>query len=111
MTRRILTAALAAVVLIPALATGQERTRAREGRMMPLTRPKVQVWTFNRARLGVTVNTEANAETDRYGARIQGVVPDGPADEAGIKAGDILTKFNSTSLGGTKPEGHDDEEI
>lgn len=55
-------------------------------------------WFGNRARLGVTVQTEANPETDRYGALIETVAPRGPAAKAGIQAGDIITELNGESL-------------
>lgn len=57
-----------------------------------------------RPRIGVMVESRANSETDRFGARIAEVTPDGPADKAGLKAGDIITKFNGTALSGLKGE-------
>jgi hypothetical protein len=106
MTRRILTAALTLAVVLPTLATAQERQRSRS-RDVVRERPKVQVFSFNRARLGVTVQTQADPETDRYGAKLVSVLEDGPADEAGLKEGDIITRFGTTSLAGAKPEDHD----
>jgi hypothetical protein len=65
-------------------------------------RPDGRAYTFsfsgNRGRIGVLVNTVADSASDRYGARIDGVTPGGPAEKAGLKAGDIITKFNGTSL-------------
>ena len=107
MTRRILTAALALAVVLPSLAAAQERQRSRSRDVRE--RPRVQVFNFNRARLGVTVRTQADPETDRYGARIVSVVEDGPADEAGIREGDIITKFGSTSLAGARPEDSEED--
>lgn len=64
-------------------------------------RPDGRAYTFsfsgNRGRIGVLVNTVADS-SDRFGARIDGVTPGGPAEKAGLKAGDIITKFNGTSL-------------
>jgi hypothetical protein len=55
----------------------------------------------NHGRIGVLVNTVADSASDRYGARIDGVTPGGPADKAGLKSGDIITKFNGKTLAGT----------
>lgn len=56
-------------------------------------------WTADaHPRLGVWVHGEANAETDRYGALIDRVWEGGPADEAGIQDGDIITKLDGVSL-------------
>jgi S1-C subfamily serine protease len=62
----------------------------------------------HRGRIGVIVRTDASAETDKIGAKIEGVTPGGPADKAGLKVGDIITTFNGTSLAGAKPEDEDE---
>jgi S1-C subfamily serine protease len=62
----------------------------------------------NRGRIGVVVNSDANEESDKVGAKVEGVTPGGPAEKAGLKVGDIITKFNGTALGGLKAQ--DDEE-
>ena len=62
----------------------------------------------NRGRIGVVVNTGADAETDKIGARIEAVTPGGPAEQAGLKAGDIITKFDGTSLAGVELEDRDE---
>lgn len=89
---RILIAALAALTAVATL-SAQERER-------------VQTFTIttNRARLGIMVDTRADAEKDRVGARVREVTPDGPADKAGLKAGDVITKFNGKPLGGLKAD-------
>ncbi|MEX0692686.1 MAG: PDZ domain-containing protein [Gemmatimonadales bacterium] len=61
-----------------------------------------RVVTANRARLGVIVNTEP-AETDAQGARLQAVTPNGPAADAGLRAGDVLTRVNGVSLANARP--------
>src|SRR5439155_11139552 len=45
--------------------------------------------------------------TDKIGAKIEGVTPGGPADKAGLKVGDIITKFKGTSLAAVKAEDDD----
>ncbi len=69
--------------------------------------PHVVTWSTGRPRIGVMVDARANAETDRYGALLSDVTEDGPAAKAGLKAGDIVTRFNGVSLAGLK--GDDDE--
>jgi len=67
------------------------------------------VYTFsgNHARLGVVVNQAANADSDKLGARIVAVTPGGPAEKAGLQAGDVITKFNGTSLANVTSEDED----
>src|SRR3989441_1442876 len=62
----------------------------------------------HRGRIGVVVKTDASPETDKIGAKIEGVTPGGPADKAGLKVGDIITKFNGTSLGAVKADDEDE---
>jgi S1-C subfamily serine protease len=62
----------------------------------------------NRGRIGVLVKTDADPGTDTIGAKIEGVTPGGPAAKAGLKVGDIITRFNGTSLAGVQAE--DEEE-
>lgn len=69
--------------------------------------PHVFTYT-SRPRIGVMVESRANAETDRFGARLADVTDDGPADKAGLKAGDIITRFNGVSLAGLKGDGDDE---
>jgi len=47
-----------------------------------------------RARLGVTLASEA----DTRGAEVESVLEDGPADEAGIREGDVITGVDGKSL-------------
>src|SRR5213595_3206697 len=59
-------------------------------------------------RIGVVVDPKPDSQTDKIGAKLEAVTPGGPAGKAGLKVGDIITKFNGTSLAGAKAE--DDEE-
>ncbi|MBI2536061.1 MAG: PDZ domain-containing protein [Gemmatimonadetes bacterium] len=70
--------------------------------------PMVQVF-GSRARLGVNVATAKNAATDSIGAVLSGVTPSGPADQAGLKAGDIITSFNGEKLAGRYPAAGESE--
>ena len=76
----------------------------------PPREPRVRAFMLSdhRGRIGVVVKTDASPETDKIGAKIEGVTPGGPADKAGLKVGDIITKFNGTSLAAVKAE--DDDE-
>jgi hypothetical protein len=103
-------AALAVCMLWPACANAQEAPRVR-------TRPRVRVeagpysvfaYGDNRGRIGVIVDTRANAAGDKVGARIEGVTPSGPAEKAGLKVGDVITRFNGTALGGAQAEDEED---
>ena len=67
----------------------------------------VRVFAFGRPRIGVRVGVTADKEKDRIGARIEEVTPGGPADQAGLKDGDIITRFNGVALGGLKSDDED----
>src|SRR5712691_6368063 len=102
-------AALAVCLLLPAAAAAQDtqtRTRPRPRVRVETRNGPFGVYTFGdkRGRIGVVVDTKADAAGDKIGARIEGVTPGGPADKAGIKQGDVITRFNTTSLGGAAAE-------
>ncbi|HSG08492.1 MAG TPA: PDZ domain-containing protein [Longimicrobiales bacterium] len=52
----------------------------------------------SRVRLGVTITEEVNASDASLGARIEDVIDDGPADEAGLQEDDIITAVDGKSL-------------
>lgn len=111
MIRNWTVAALAVCLLVPAASMAQGTPRR------PSTRPRVRVegdgpfrtfaFTESRGRIGVIVDTRADAAADKVGARIEGITPGGPAEKAGLKVGDVITRFNGTALAGTQSE--DDE--
>ena len=111
MIRNWTVAALAVCLLVPAESMAQGTPRR------PSTRPRVRVGTrdepftafafVSRGRIGVIVDTRADAAGDKVGARIEGITPGGPAEKAGLKAGDVITRFNGTALAGAQSE--DDE--
>src|SRR5260370_11007783 len=98
------------VALVAALARGagslaaQETPRPPRPARAPRASAAPHAFSFvtseNRGRLGVLVNSAANADSDKIGARLEGVTPGGPAEKAGLQAGDIITKFNGTPLAG-----------
>jgi hypothetical protein len=51
-----------------------------------------------RPRLGVTVSTGQDDALDAQGALVSNVMDDGPADDAGIRADDIITSVDGRSL-------------
>lgn len=58
-----------------------------------------------RPRLGITLSGEE--ADDALGARVESVMEDGPADEAGIREGDIITRLDGKNL--LEPLGSDVE--
>lgn len=109
MNRNLAIAAVAVCLLWPASAQTQD-TR-------PRSRPRVRVesgpygvfsFSDNRGRIGVIVDTRANTTGDKVGARVEGITPGSPAEKAGLKAGDVITRFNGTALGGVAAENDED---
>jgi C-terminal processing protease CtpA/Prc len=95
----------AALAALPAGLTAQGTPRPPRPPREPRTR--AFMLSDHHGRIGVVVKTDASPETDKIGAKIEGVTPGGPADKAGLKVGDIITKFNGASLAAVKAE--DDE--
>src|SRR5436309_6518197 len=96
-------AALLAALPAALVAQGTPRTPR------PTRAPRAFVFADdNRGRIGVVVNPRPDSEADKLGARLEGVRPGGPAAKAGLRVGDIITKFNGTQLAGLKAE--DEEE-
>lgn len=106
--RKFAVAALAACVMFPAVASPQGTPRRPSTRVRVEGGPGVYTFAEHHGRIGVVVDTRANAAGDKIGARIEGVTPGGPAEDAGIKVGDVITSFNGTALGGVAAENDED---
>src|SRR5712671_6885687 len=118
MIRNWTVAALAVSMLLPAASEAQDAPRRPSTRTRPRVRVDTRegggpfsVYAFgeNRGRIGVIVDTKADAAGDKVGARIDGVTPGGPAEQAGLKVGDVITRFNGTALGGAKADSEDED--
>src|SRR3989475_4618657 len=116
MIRNWTVAALAVCMLLPAASEAQDAPRRPSTRTRPRVRVETRdgpfgVYAFgdNRGRIGVIVDTKPDAAGDKVGARIEGVTPGGPAEKAGLKVGDVITRFNGTALGGVKAESDDED--
>ncbi len=60
-----------------------------------------------RARLGIKVNLRVR-ETDSIGAYVDAVTPGGPAEQAGLRSGDVITRLDGKSvLAGGSAEDND----
>lgn len=87
-----------AVLLAPGAVSAQEDSRAEVERSRSAARDNmVLALTTRRARLGVNVDLQSEA-TDTIGARLEGVTPGGPADKAGLRAGDVITHLDGEAL-------------
>src|SRR5205807_10242095 len=76
----------------------------------PTREPRAYAFAYSdhHGRIGVVVNTEPDSQTDKIGAKLEGVTPGGPAAKAGLKVGDVITRFNGTSLANLGPSDEDD---
>ncbi|MDE2772689.1 MAG: PDZ domain-containing protein [Gemmatimonadota bacterium] len=89
-------ALLVAVAAVPAL-EAQERDRGRDWRGFDRPLMRLQGNAMSRALLGIRLSTRP-ADADAEGAEVHGVTEDGPADQAGIREGDIITTLDGQSL-------------
>jgi C-terminal processing protease CtpA/Prc len=70
---------------------------------------EVVVRVRSRIRLGVSLNGNQGEEFDSQGVRLEGVIDDSPAQEAGLQEGDIITHLNGQSLVQPIPEEAEEE--
>ncbi len=80
-----------------------ERLRARAGRVEIFRDPEgfgQVLFAGGRPKIGVIVQTEESSETESIGAELSAVSPGGPAEQAGLEAGDVITRANGESLTG-----------
>jgi C-terminal processing protease CtpA/Prc len=84
------------------------RVEGSKAREIAKAERKVVVLT-NRARLGIVLKQEADPATDKTGAVIEALTPGGPAEEVGLRVGDIITKFNGQPLVGSAADVDADE--
>lgn len=96
-TIRWLTALALAVTLMSTGADAQDRDR--EGRRGPsFVLPNMFVQSATRARLGLYLDARQSGRYDEQGALIKDVMHRSPAEEAGLRDGDIITAFDGQSL-------------
>lgn len=93
-TVALLLIALGAVAGAEAQSRDDVRVRVQVDSVSPLMTGFV---TLRRAHLGMNVNLRAG-DTDRHGALINSVSPNGPADRAGIRSGDVIVILDDESL-------------
>src|SRR3989441_10329516 len=106
MQRKWIVIGAALLAALPAVLVAQRTPRVPRAPRAP--RAYAYAYGDHHGRIGVVVNSEPDSQTDKIGAKLEGVTPGGPAAKAGLKVGDIITKFNGTALAGLKAE--DEEE-
>jgi S1-C subfamily serine protease len=100
MSRHLLVASLALTGVVPASAQEPVQVPVPEPFEVRVDRGPERMMQFvmnRRARLGLKVNLRAR-NTDSIGAYVDAVTPNGPAANAGIQSGDIITKVDGKSV-------------
>ena len=94
---RVLSPLLLLAVIAAAPVGAQEAASGRLERALP-PNAFIRVGPLHsRPSLGVVVDMRAGA-SDSIGARIESVTPGGPADRAGVRSGDIITRIGGKAL-------------
>lgn len=66
---------------------------------------------LRRGRIGISLDASQGDEFDAVGARVRSVVPGGPADEVGIREGDVITDVGGQSLLDPLADPEDEERL
>jgi len=104
--------ALVGMAPLPGILHAQEPDRPMDPRVEVRARGPERVMQFlmsRRARLGLKVNLRAR-ETDSIGAYVDAVTPNGPAANAGIRSGDLITRVDAKSVLTGESTSRDDRE-
>jgi S1-C subfamily serine protease len=106
MQRKWIVMAAMLIAALPAVLGAQRAPRTPR----PPREPRAYAFAYSdhHGRIGVVPNPEPDSLTDKIGAKLEAVTPGGPAGKAGLKVGDIITKFNGTALAGAKAEDEDE---
>ena len=110
MRMRLFGALVALLTVAPGVAWAQDKTDSttrdltRRYRVREMQSPRMAELTMlmGQPRLGLMLT---NDSTRKQGAVVSDVMDDSPAQKAGLKKGDIITKMNGTSLSGDDPAG------
>ncbi len=95
--RRLLALLLTLPLPVPLLAQEPLRTQPQPAREELELSGSIQVLTLRRGRMGIVVSLEQES-SDSIGALVQSVTPNGPADKAGIRSGDVIVRVNGRAL-------------
>src|SRR2546430_8276360 len=98
------------VAAVPAVSSAGLAAQGTPRPPRPPREPRARAFMMSdhRGRIGVVVRTHASPQTDKIGAKIEGVTPAGPAAKAGLKVGAVITKFTGTPLAAVQAEDEDE---